>query len=357
MQTPAEQVRDAVTDTVDKTTEFDYWAFFLGTPLRILVIIVVAVILNIVVRKLIRRFAQSIADGSTAATEKKRFTAADRPTEQDPSIRARRAQRAKTVGSMLSSIATILISVLAVLMVLTELGFNLGPVLASAGIAGVAIGFGAQTLVKDYLSGFFIVVEDQYGIGDSVDLGEAIGTVEEVGLRTTRVRGVDGTLWHVRNGEILRVGNQSQGWARAVMDIPLPYSSDRTTIDAVIADAVAALRRNPKIAEAILEDPEIWGVEAISGESMTIRTVIKTEPNEQWAVARAFRGEIKNQLDRRGLRIPLPQQTVLRTLPDPAHAHKDPDAESESGEGGKGSATQGSSGTGSADTGSPKPIG
>ena len=125
---------------------------------------------------------------------------------------------------MLSSIATIIIATLAVMMVLTELDFNLGPLLASAGIAGVAIGFGAQELVKDYLSGFFLVVEDQYGIGDTVDLGEAVGTVEEVGLRTTKVRGIDGTLWHVRNGEIMRVGNQSQGWARAVMDIAVPLS-------------------------------------------------------------------------------------------------------------------------------------
>ncbi len=333
MQTPAEQVRDAVTETVDKTTEFDYWAFFLGTPLRIVVIVIVSIVVNLLVRKLINRFAQSIADGSTAASDRRRFAVSEGAAEsssQDPTARARRAQRAKTVGSMLQSIATIVISVIAFLMVLTELGFNLGPVLASAGIAGVAIGFGAQTLVKDYLSGFFIVVEDQYGIGDSVDLGEAVGIVEEVELRTTRVRGVDGTLWHVRNGEILRVGNQSQGWARAVMDIPLPYSSDRTTIDEVIADAVAAIRRDPKIAPVILEDPEIWGVEAITGESMTIRTVIKTEPNEQWAVARAFRAAIKHELDVRGLRMPLPQQTVLRTIPDPAHAVKE--SESEPGE-------------------------
>jgi moderate conductance mechanosensitive channel len=326
MQTPTSQVRDAVTDTVEKTTEFDYWAFVLGTPLRVTVIIVVAFIINAVARRLIRRFSHSIADGSTARPNKRRkFSAAERvvdPQGQDPVVQARRAQRARTVGSMLSSVATIVISTLAILMVLTELGFNLGPVLASAGIAGVAIGFGAQALVKDYLSGLFIVVEDQYGIGDTVDLGEAIGEVEEVGLRTTRVRGVDGTLWHVRNGEILRVGNMSQGWARAVMDIPVPYNTDRESIDSAIEDTVMVIRRDAKIAKAILEEPEIWGVQDMTGEAVTIRAVVKTEPNQQWAVARAFRAALKHQLDRRGIFLPPTQQAVLRTSPDPVQRTK-----------------------------------
>ncbi|MBR7550938.1 mechanosensitive ion channel, partial [Mycobacterium tuberculosis] len=158
------------------------------------------------------------------------------------------------------------------LIVLSELNFNVGPILASAGLAGVAIGFGAQALVKDYLSGFFMVIEDQYGIGDSVDLGEAIGVVEDVGLRTTQVRGLDGTLWHVRNGEILRVGNQSQGWARAVLDIPIAYNTTVATYASVIEDTTKEIEKDPEIADAILEPPEIWGVESLSAESQVIRT-------------------------------------------------------------------------------------
>ena len=325
-------VDETVDKTVDKTTDFDFWAFVIGTPLRIAIIIVVAIILNAVVRRIIRRFAHRVAEGATDPdVDNKTVGKSPSNTPEDDIARTRRAQRAHTVASMLSSIATTIICVIGVMMVLTELKFDLAPVLASAGIAGVAIGFGAQTLVKDYLSGFFLVVEDQYGIGDTVDLGEAIGTVEEVGLRTTKVRGVDGTLWHVRNGEILRVGNFSQGWARAVMDIPVPYNSDRETINTVINAAVTEIRKDPQIAKAILEDPEIWGVEALSGESVTIRTVIKTEPNEQWAVARAFRAAVKAELDGRGMRIPLPQQTILRTMPDPESSSKDPEAESATG--------------------------
>ena len=313
---PAEQIKEAVNETVDKTANFD-WMWLLGAPLRIAFIIVGAVILNLVARKIIRKFAGKIADGSNAAENRRRQRSNETPriNGSDAIAKARRAQRAQTVGSMLSSIATIIIATLAIMMVLTELDFNLGPLLASAGIAGVAIGFGAQELVKDYLSGFFLVVEDQYGIGDTVDLGEAVGTVEEVGLRTTKVRGIDGTLWHVRNGEIMRVGNQSQGWARAVMDIAVPYDSDPNVLNGIIEDAVAELRADPALTTSILEDPEILGVQDLTGEAMTIRAFIKTKPNEQWAVARAFRGTVKRMMDDKGIRIPLAQQTIVRAQP------------------------------------------
>lgn len=316
-------------EAVAKLANLD-WNFLLGTPLRVLIVVVVAVILNFCARKLIRNFCQKIANGTTAIS-RHRFSAAGEDDEQKIAAEVeartaattaqRRAQRAHTVGSMLSSLATIVIAVIAALYVLQELGFNPAPILASAGVAGVAVGFGAQSLVKDYLSGFFLVVEDQYGIGDSVDLGEAIGLVEEVGLRTTKVRGVDGTLWHVRNGEILRVGNQSQGWARAVMDIPLPYNASQKLIDDIIHSAIANLRTSKSIGPDLIGEPEVLGVQELTGTSMTIRTLIKTRPNMQWAVARAFRAEIKRQLDRRGIAIALPEQSVIRTMPDPVQAN------------------------------------
>src|SRR5690606_3711671 len=177
--------------------------FVTGTGLRVAFIILAAVVITFVARRLIRRFARSIAEGHSKR-ERNQSSGSSRSHAGavDAAARTRRAQRSTTVGSLLQSIAAIVIWLLTTLMVLTELGFDLAPILASAGIAGIALGFGAQTLVKDYLAGFFIVIEDQFGIGDDIDVGEAIGTVEEVGLRTTKIRSLDGTLWHVRNGEI-----------------------------------------------------------------------------------------------------------------------------------------------------------
>src|SRR5699024_1330809 len=162
--------------------------------------------------------AAGLAKFSATAMEAHR-TGIDQQT-----IKERRAQRARTVGRMLSSVTTILISAIAALMVLDALNFNIAPILASAGIAGVAIAFGARGLVRACLAGFCNVIEDQHGIGDTVGLGEAGGEVEDAGLRRTQVRDLTGTLWHVRNGDILRVGNRSLGWVRAVLEIPIDYS-------------------------------------------------------------------------------------------------------------------------------------
>ena len=293
--------------------------FLTGTGLRVAVIIVVAIVLTFVARRLIHRFARSIAEGHTkrgAAKGETRQSGA-----ADAAARTRRVQRSATVGSLLQSIAAIVIWLLATLMVLTELGFDLAPILASAGIAGIALGFGAQTLVKDYLAGFFIVIEDQYGIGDYIDAGEAEGTVEEVGLRITKLRGLDGTLWHVRNGEILRVGNYSQGFGNALLDLPFPYDADEETVTTVITDSADALRQIPRYAEAMSEAPTIMGVQEISGEAITIRVTIKTEPGQQFAVSRAFRGEFKQQMARHGLTVPW-SQAVIRTMPDPQTASR-----------------------------------
>ncbi len=316
-QTPSppsvEEMQRSVEESASSGLEF-----ITGTGLRVAVIIVVAIILTFVSRRLIQRFAQSIAEGHTkrgivSKGERKQSGAAD------AAARTRRAQRSTTVGSLLKSIAAIIIWLLAVLMVLTELGFDLAPLLASAGIAGIALGFGAQTLVKDYLAGFFIVIEDQYGIGDVIDVGEAIGTVEEVGLRTTKVRALDGTLWHVRNGEILRVGNFSQGFGNALLDLPFPYDADEETVTTIINDAASALREHPQYDDVMLEAPEIMGVQEISGEAVTIRVIIKTKPGDQFAVGRAFRGEFKQQMAAHDMTVPW-SQAVIRTMPNPSAA-------------------------------------
>jgi hypothetical protein len=160
-----------------------------------------------------------------------------------------------------------------------------GPILASAGIIGVALGFGAQNLVRDYLNGIFMILEDQYGVGDAIDVGEASGIVESVGLRTTRLRNVDGTVWHVRNGEIVRVGNMSQGWSRALLDVSVAYGTDVDHAQEVIkrtADEVAA---GEEVGRFVLDEPELWGVEGLGVDGIDIRLVVKTAPLEQWKVA------------------------------------------------------------------------
>ncbi|WP_181275301.1 mechanosensitive ion channel family protein [Brevibacterium oceani] len=314
---------DAMENTVQAASDFD-WSFLLGAPLQITVIVIMAFVVNLIVRYFIRRFTTAVAKGTVGSEKAEgagltKFSSAaleaQRTGIDQQTIKERRAQRAKTVGRMLSSVTTILISVIAALMILDALSFNIAPILASAGIAGVAIAFGAQELVRDYLSGFFIVIEDQYGIGDTVDLGEAVGEVEDVGLRRTQVRDLTGTLWHVRNGEILRVGNLSQGWARAVLDIPIDYRTSMDDYREMTADVTRTLKKDPEIARAMLEDPEIAGVQSLSGSYRVIRTMVKTKPNQQWMVERAFRAELMTELAKRGGQIGMVQETVLRTLP------------------------------------------
>ena len=216
----------------------------------------------------------------------------------------RRALRATTLGSLLKSIVTAVIGAIAVVMTLDILGYPIGPLLASAGIAGVALGFGAQNLVKDFLSGIFMLLEDQYGVGDVIDMGEASGTVEAVGLRVTRLRSVDGTVWYVRNGEVVRVGNSSHGWARTVLDVRIAYDEDIARVERLLADLVAEFAADPEWEPYVLEEPEVWGVENLAADSVVLRVVVKTQPLQQWKTARELRERIKRVFDAEGVQIP-----------------------------------------------------
>ena len=197
----------------------------------------------------------------------------------------RRAQRARSLGSLLGSITTTVVFGVAFVMVLSEVGMDIAPILASAGVLGLAIGFGAQNLVKDFLSGVMMMVEDQYGVGDAVDLGEAVGTVEHVGLRVTRVRDVNGTVWYVRNGEILRVGNQSQNWARTVLDVKVGYAEDLDRVRTLLADVAHSVWEDPDYQGVIIEEPEVWGVQDLGPDGVVVRVTLKTAPMEQWSIA------------------------------------------------------------------------
>ena len=205
------------------------------------------------------------------------------------------------MGSLLKSIASIVIFTVFGITAIAELGYPVGPLIASAGVVGVAVGFGAQSLVKDFLSGIFMIFEDQYGVGDSVDLGEAGGTVEAVGLRVTRLRDVEGTVWYVRNGEILRVGNQSQNWARTVLDIPVALDQDLARVQQVLQEVAHDLWEDEAFKHLILEEPSVWGVQDLTPNWITVRVTLKTAPLEQWAVAREMRQRIKHRFDAEGI--------------------------------------------------------
>jgi small-conductance mechanosensitive channel len=216
-------------------------------------------------------------------------------------IDERRHQRVRALGSILRSAASVTVMAIAGVVVLGDIGINLAPLLASAGVVGIAIGFGAQNLVRDYLAGIFMLLEDQYGVGDVITIGDATGTVETVTLRITRMRDVNGIVWHVRNGTIDQVGNESQGWARAVIDFPVPYAADLTTIRSVLSGTALSLWNEPAWRAVMLEEPEVWGAQEVSSSEVTMRIVVKTAPLRQWEVEREMRVRLKAALDAAGI--------------------------------------------------------
>ena len=222
----------------------------------------------------------------------------------------RRQQRARTIGSLLKSIITGVVAAVIVTMMLSEIGVNIAPIIASAGIIGVAVGFGAQSLVKDFLSGIFMIVEDQYGVGDVVDVGEATGTVEAVSLRVTRLRDINGVVWYVPNGSISRVGNQSQNWSQTVLDVSVAYCEDLGRVRRVLEEVAHDLWDDEDYRGRIIEEPSVWGVQNLGPDGVDVRVVLKTAPLEQWAVAREMRLRIKSRFDLEGIEIPFPQRVM-----------------------------------------------
>ena len=267
-------------------------------PLRILVIVVIAIVVRILLHRAITRAVRSTADGDVPAVLRplKERIGTD-ALESAGLISERRRQRAETVGSLLRSIASLVIGVLALMLVLSEIGFQLGPFIAGAGIVGVALGFGAQNLVKDFLSGIFMLLEDQYGVGDVVDLGEASGAVEGVGLRVTRLRDANGTVWYVRNGEVVRVGNRTQGFAQVIIDLPVPYDADIGEVGRLMKAAADEMVAEEEWGSAALEAPQLLGVETMAGDGVTLRLTLKVRPSEQWTVARELRRRIAERLE------------------------------------------------------------
>jgi len=277
------------------------------TPIRILIIVVVAVLARWILMLLVSRAVKSVEAGSRVKLK----LAAQLPDELSPLANARLVQRTKTMGSVLNNFITWSVVVLALTMILSELGVAIGALAAGAGLVGAGIGFGAQSLIKDLISGLFIVAEDQYGVGDSVNLGEISGAVESVGLRVTQVRDVDGVLWYVRNGEIIRVGNHSQGWSRAVLDIAVDYDTDVEKAKSVIEEAAAQVVSAPGNTEKVIGEPEVWGIQVLSGDQLVIRLVQKTRFGKADEIARDLREALKENLDGAGISLASSKQNIF----------------------------------------------
>ncbi len=271
------------------------WAPIVASAITIALILLLGFVIRNVAHRLITRVVTRAAVGGPIATRFRRGSASD---GIDALLHERRKQRAETMGSVLKHVASIVILGTTILTVLDRLTIPIAPVLTSVGILGVAIGFGAQELVKDFIAGMFMLLEDQYGVGDVIDAGAAVGTVEAVTLRITRLRDADGRVWYVRNGTITRVGNESQGWSRAYVDVPVGYDTDVTAVRDVLERVAKEIWDDPEFREtSVVERPTVFGVEQLSDSSLVFRVTAKTLPTKQADVARELRLRVKTALD------------------------------------------------------------
>lgn len=298
--------------------------WLIDKPISIAVTLVVALIGHWLLRKLISRAVEKGVKSSVEPAKATRVPAilmkppfgkaqglqAEIPPETQIMRRSqekRRQSRIRTLGAVGKSAAGIFVWTWAVLAVLTTLGVNVAPLIASAGVAGVALGFGAQSLVKDFLSGIFMLVEDQYGVGDTIDVGDGIvGDVEDISLRVTTLRDVDGTVWYIRNGEILRVGNLSDDYSIARVQIPVGLSNDTDKAWDVIATSLRKAVQQPQIRDYVLEEPQMKGISDFEPDYLSFRGVVKTLPGYQAEVQRHVYAQILSDMQREGITTPYP---------------------------------------------------
>ncbi|QIK83151.1 mechanosensitive ion channel family protein [Sanguibacter sp. HDW7] len=298
-----DEIGDALTKAPGERSGWVDW--LVGAPLRIVVIIVIGIVLLVVLRRIIASFTERIAREPRTDLGGALLRVTNALEDE------RRAGRARTLGSVLRSTISIVIGSIVVMMVLNELGVNLAPLLASAGVAGVALGFGAQSLVKDFLSGIFMLAEDQYGVGDTVSFVDVTGTVEEVALRVTKVRDLDGTLWYLRNGEILRTGNLSQGWVRAMADFRVPYDVDTNHVRSLLTQAAEETAADDDISPVLLAPPEVFVVE-LTDDHLLYRLQARTNLSDRAAVVRALRTRGLEALTSGGIKLVTANRLVVQ---------------------------------------------
>jgi small-conductance mechanosensitive channel len=297
-----------VADVVAKLTDIDLFWKIWGTPIYILCVVVGAILLRIALHFVVRRVVERIVHG----VKKRQRIEDTQALHASPLHTVRLVQRARTLGAVLNNIMTVVIVVVAVLLIITEINPDItGAFSLITAALGAGLGFGAQNIVRDVLNGLFLVIEDQLGVGDVVDTGQATGVVESVAIRTTQIRDVNGTLWYVRNGEIIRVGNMSQGWARVIIDLAVPYDADIEAVEERMLATANSLLDEPGWRTSIVERPEVWGLESISSEALIIRLVIKTRTSAKDDVSRELRMRLKRALDDMGVRLPSLNTVVL----------------------------------------------
>ena len=310
-----------------------YLAGPVSVGLRILFVIVVALVVRAVANRVINKITERAATATLPvasaairpAIRRHRAPPVPSAAEDTAALSAaavaaagteRHEQRARALGSILRSGVSIVVFGIAALTILGDLGFNLTPLLLSTTVLGVALGFGAQNLIRDYLAGILMLVEDHYGVGDTINVKDATGTVEAMTLLTTRLRDVNGVVWHIRNGTIESVGNESQGWSRAVIDYPVPYGEDLARIRSLMEQAASSMFAERGWRKLMLEKPEVWGAQELSSKEVTMRIVAKTAPMRQWEVARELRARVKAALDAAGV-APAGPDTIVITAPSP----------------------------------------
>ncbi|GAB3389032.1 hypothetical protein GCM10027568_10750 [Humibacter soli] len=298
----------------------------------ILIAFLIAWVMHFVIRRIVRRIVSGVKNKQNV-DDTQALTAS-------PIAAVRVVQRTRTLGTVLSNIVNVTIVIIAIVACVNVADQNIfGSLALLTAAIGAGLGFGAQNIVKDVLNGLFMVMEDQLGVGDVVDLGPATGIVEVVGIRITQIRDVNGTLWFVRNGEILRVGNMSQGWARVITDLAVPYDSDVEAIQDRMLQVANELATTPKWRARIVERPELWGIESVSAEAIVLRIVVKTRTTAKDDVARELRLRLKTALDEMNVTLPSLSSVVLtgfdgaasisgahppRTRPSPVVTTEDP---------------------------------
>ncbi|GAA2087906.1 mechanosensitive ion channel [Pseudolysinimonas kribbensis] len=283
-----------------------------GRPVQVALIVVLAIVARLVLHFVIRRFVERVISGA----KKKAGVDDTTAIAASPLAAMRVVQRSRALGGVLSSIVTTLVVIVAVVWIVSVAAPQAAGAFSLITAAlGAGLGFGAQNIVKDVLNGLFMVAEDQLGVGDVIDTGFATGVVEQVGIRITQVRDVNGTLWYVRNGEILRVGNLSQGWARVIIDLAVPYDSDVELVQQKLLEAATAFAGESKWKRLVIEKPEIWGIESVSAEAIVIRLVVKVRSGTKDQVARALRPRLKIAIDELGVTLPPLNSIALRPTP------------------------------------------
>ena len=310
-------VSTRIVDTATSSTTQNFWQVIGDWMTKNAIIIILTIVISFLIWWLLVRLIRRVTNQAKNRLDLQERPGQARGVEGTQELTAvlmsqRREQRFEAISQLLRSITTFTIATLALLIILGQLGVNMAPLLASAGVIGVALGFGAQTLVKDFLSGIFLVLEDQFGVGDVVDLGPATGTVEEVTLRVTRIRDLSGVVWYVRNGEILRVANRSQGWTMAIVDVPIAYNEDLDRVRRIVEEVGVAMDGDPAYDGILFGTPTYAGVESVSGDAVFVRITAKAAPDQQMSAGRALREQLKLAFDKAGIRVPV---LVRQNLP------------------------------------------